>query len=233
MSELIATDAQRLEQDAVIDLFEMDLRDFGQGVLRFCTAPVDGEAAKFNGYTYFPVPVKAEGFKWDGEGTLPTPTLTMSAMNAEITSLLRANDDLVGAPVKRIRTYRRYLDDGISPDSQAHFPVESYVIERKASHNSVMVEFELSVYFDQEGKKIPGRQVIRDTCSHAYRIWNGSEFVYANVTCPYAGGDYFRPNGEPTSLASEDQCGKRLSDCQLRFGNANLPFYGFPGAGRL
>lgn len=233
MSNLIARDVQMLEQDAVIDLFELDLRGFGDGVLRFCTAPVDGGPAVFNGYSYYPMPVEATGFKWDAEGTLPTPSLSLSAMSPEISSLVRGSFDLLGAPVRRIRTYRRYLEDGESPDGQAHFPVESYRIERKARHNSVLIEFELSVYFDQEGKKIPGRQVIRDTCSHTYRDWDGEKFVYHQVTCPFAGDRYFLPNGDETHLPSEDRCGKRLSDCEKRFGTADLPFYGFPGAGRL
>lgn len=233
MSNLIATDSQKLEQDALVELFELDLREFGDGILRFCPGPVDGDIVSFNGYSYYPVPVEASGFKWDAEGTLPTPTLTMSAMSPALSSLVRSANDLVGVPVKRIRTYRRYLDDGLSPDGQAHFPVEQYNIERKARHNSIMIEFELSVYYDQEGKKIPGRQVIRDTCSHFYRQWVGDEFSYSKVTCPYTGDECFKPNGESTAQPAEDQCGKRLSDCEKRFGTGALPYYGFPGVGRL
>jgi len=233
VSNIIATDAQRLEQDILIELFELDARRYGEGVLRFCEAPVDEAPPKFNGYTYQPVPIEAKGFKWDGQGTLPTPTLTLSIMDPTLSSLIRQADDLVGAPIRRIRTYRRYLDDGISPDPEAIFPIDDYVIERKTKHNSVMAEFELSVGFDQRGKKIPGRQVIRDTCTHSYRRWDGSKFVYENVTCPYAGSAIFRANGDRALDESEDVCGKRLSDCEKRFGNAALPFYGFPGSGRL
>jgi len=233
MTNLIATDTQRLEQDQLVELFELDVRKYGEGILRFSPGPVNEGPAKFNGYTYYPVPVKADGFKWDGQGTLPSPTLSLSTMDPTLSALIRQADDLVGAPVRRLRTYRRYLDDGDTPDPEAMFPVEEYAIERKTRHNSVMVEFELSVSFDQRGKKIPGRQVIRDTCTHSYRRWDGSKFVYENVTCPYAGTDCFKANGHPTLIEAEDACGKRLSDCELRFGKAALPFYGFPGAGRL
>ena len=233
MTNLIATDTQRLEQDQLVELFELDVRKYGEGILRFSPGPVNEAPAKFNGYTYYPVPVKAEGFKWDGQGTLPSPTLSLSTMDPTLSALIRQADDLVGAPVRRLRTYRRYLDDGDTPDPEAMFPVEEYAIERKTRHNSVMVEFELSVSFDQRGKKIPGRQVIRDTCTHSYRRWDGSKFVYENVTCPYAGSKYFKASGATTLIQGEDACGKRLSDCELRFGKGVLPFYGFPGAGRL
>lgn len=233
MSNLIATDAQRLEQDVLVEMYELDVRKFGEGVLRFTTGPVDDNPVKFNGYTYYPVPVEADGFKWDGQGTMPAPTLKLSTMDPTLSSLIRQAGDLLGAPVKRLRTYRRYLDDGETPDPEAMYPVEEYAIERKTKHNSVMVEFELSVSFDQRGKKIPGRQVIRDTCTHTYRRWNGTEFEYQNVTCPYMGDKYFKASGNTAPTAAEDMCGKKLSDCEKRFGNNSLPFYGFPGAGRL
>lgn len=233
MSEIIARDTQELNQDARVDLFELDLRRFGEGVERFAPGPINREPIEFNGYKYYSVPVTAEGFKWDGQGTLPSPTLTLSMMSPTLSSLIREHDDLVGIPVRRIRTYRRYLDDGDSPNPEARFPNEEFVIERKTSQNSVQVEFELSVKFDQRGKKIPGRQVIRDTCTHRYRKWNGSEFDYENATCPYDGDDYFDAAGNSVGSGSSDRCGKRLSDCEKRHGNKPLPFYGFPGAGRL
>lgn len=233
MTNIIATDAQRLEQDVMVDMFELDLREYGEGVLRFCPGSVDEMPAVFNGYTYYPVPVTAEGFKWDGQGTLPKPTLSLSTMDPTLSSMIRSADDLIGVPVRRIRTYRRYLDDGETPDPEAMYPVEEYAIERKSKHNSVQVEFELSVSMDQEGRMIPGRQVIRDSCTHTYRSWNGSEFVYRGVTCPFAESRYFKPNGDVTHIPSEDRCGKKLSDCERRYGKRPLPFYGFPGAGQL
>lgn len=233
MSDLIATDAQKLEQDVLVEMFEIDLREYGEGIHRFSPGPVEGEPVEFNGYQYKTVPIKAEGFKWDGQGTAPTPTLTVSVMTPGLSSLIRNGGDLLGSEVKRIRTYRRYLDDGLTPDPEARFPTEVYAIERKVRQNSVMAEFELAVSFDQEGKKIPGRQVIRDTCTHTYRHWDGDKFSYKSVTCPYAGENFFKANGQSTPLPEEDVCGKRLSDCEKRFPTGSLPFYGFPGAGRL
>lgn len=230
---MIASDVQHLEQDAIVTVFELDARQYGDGILRFAPEPVDGGPVMFNGYAYQPVPIMAEGFEWNGQGTLPRPTLSITAMELAFLSLVISADDLVGAPVKRIRTYRKHLDDGSDPDPEAMFPVDYYVIERKTSQNRRAIQFELSVKLDQQGRMIPHRQVLRDTCTHRYRWWDGQQYQYAGVTCPYAGAAEFEQDGSPAAPGG-DKCGKRLSDCRLRFGqHAVLPTRAFPGVGRV
>lgn len=234
MSQIIATDVQHLEQDAIVTMFEIDARKFGDGILRFTPGPVDGGPVQFDGYDYQAVPITAEGFAWDGTGKLPRPSLTATAMELAFLSLVISADDLVGAPVKRMRTYRRHLDDGSNPDPEALFPVDFYVIERKASQNRRQIQFELSVQMDQEGRQIPHRQILRDSCTHSYRWWDGSQYRYEGVTCPYAGSGEWGKDGSPVSPGETDACGKRLRDCRLRFGsNAVLPTRAFPGVGRV
>lgn len=233
MSQLIARESQQLQQDAIVTLFELDATRFGEGVLRFCPEPVNGGPALFNGYQYQPLPIQAEGFEWSGQGTLPRPTLNITAMQLAFLSLVLSADDLVGAPFKRLRTYRKHLDDGTDPDPEALFPVDHYTIERKQAQNRTAITFELSVEMDQQGRKIPARQVLRDSCTHRYRWWDGSEYRYEGVTCPYAGSGEWEPNGS-IAAPGGDKCGKRLSDCRLRFGqNGVLPTRAFPGVGRV
>ena len=235
MSQVIASDTQRLEQDAIVTMFELDARNYGDGILRFAPYPVDGGPVRFNGYEYQPVPIKAEGFEWNGQGTLPRPTLTVTAMELAFLSLVISADDLVGAPVKRLRTYRRHLDDGTAPDPEALFPIDYYVIERKASQNRRQIQFELSVQMDQEGRMIPHRQILRDSCTHRYRWWDGAQYRYEGVTCPYSGsGEWEADGSDALPGMGRDVCGKRLSDCRLRFGQAGvLPTRAFPGVGRV
>ena len=217
MSQLIARESQQLQQDAIVTLFELDATRFGEGVLRFCPAPVDGGPAMFNGYQYQPLPIQADGFEWSGQGTLPRPTLSITAMQLAFLSLVLSADDLVGAPFKRLRTYRKHLDDGDDPDAEALFPVDHYTIERKQAQNRTAITFELSVEMDQQGRKIPARQVLRDSCTHRYRWWTGE----------------WEPSGSAAD-PGDDKCGKRLSDCRLRFGqNGVLPTRAFPGVGRV
>lgn len=232
MSEIIARDVQLLEQDAIVVMFELDLSQFGGELLRFAPAPVDGQIVRFGGEQYLPLPIMAEGFVWNGKGTLPRPTLTVTSMDLAFLSIVLSADDMVGAPIRRLRTYRKHLDDGSDPDPTALFPVDHYVIERKTSQNKRQIQFELSVQMDQEGRKIPARQVLRDTCTKRYRWWDGTQYRYEGVTCPYAGAGQWQQNGSPAAQG-QDRCGKRLSDCRLRFGQyGDLPFGGFPGVAR-
>lgn len=234
MPELIATDQQRLSQDAMVVLFELDARRFGDGILRFCPTSVNGLPVKFNGYDYYPMPINAEGFSWSGNGALPRPTLTLAAQDLSFLSLVISSDDLIGCPVTRIRTYRKYLDDGASPNPEAKYPSDHYVIERKVSQRRTQLQFELSALMDQQGKMIPARQVLRDSCTHRFRYWLDGAWAYTGVTCPYTGVAMFERNGDVTANPAKARCGKRISDCKRHFGEtAVLPFYGYPGVGRV
>jgi len=234
--ELIATDAQRLSRDPQIFLYEIDARAYGDAVLRF-TPIVDGQEnwpVQFGGNIYSRLPIEATGFTWNGVGTAPRPTLTMAAKDLIFLSLVLNGDDLIGCPVRRIRTYRKYLDDGTSPNPSATFPIDHYVMERKAKQVRKMLSYELSTPMDQQGKKIPARQVIRDTCMHRFRYWANGQWNYQGVTCPYAGAAMYEPNGQPTLDPTKAKCGKRLSDCKKHFGvGAVLPMFAFPGVGRI
>lgn len=233
MSDLIATDRQMLSQDAIVTLFELDARKFGDGILRFSPTVIDGRGPVFNGNHYTPLPIKAEGFTYAGSGTLPRPTLSLAAKDLLFISLVVNSDDLVGCPVVRIRTYRKYLDDGDTPNPEAMYPPDHYVIEKKTSQKRTQLTFELSAKMDQQGRMIPNRQVLRDACTHRYRFWANGRWNYTGVTCPYSGEKMFKPNGEETVDPREAKCGKRLSDCKAHFGQfVVLPFYGFPGVGR-
>lgn len=229
---MIASDVQKLEQDAIVEMYEIDASGYGGGLIRLAPAPVDGHSVMFGANEYLPFPIQSDGFEWSGKGTMPRPTMTVASLELSFLALVMSADDLVGSPVKRIRTYRKHLDDGADPGPLATFPIDYYVIERKSSQNRTHITFELSILMDQEGKKIPARQVIRDSCSQRYRWWNGAAYDYTGVTCPYVGTGEWLPNGEPSPVGA-DRCGKRLTDCKLRFGaNGQLPFYGFPGVGR-
>jgi len=234
MSDLIASDIQLLEQDAIVTLFELDAQRFGSGILRFSNSVVDGHGPIFGGVEYTPLPIKADGFAWNSSGTIPRPTLTMASKDLVFISLVVSADDLVGCPVKRIRTYRKYLDDGSSPNPEAMFPPDHYVVEKKTSQKRTQIQFELSAKMDQQGRMIPNRQVLRDSCTHRFRYWANGRWNYAGVTCPYSAAQMFKANGELTSNPLEARCGKRVSDCKKHFGsNAVLPFYGYPGVGRM
>jgi lambda family phage minor tail protein L len=188
----------------------------------------------FNGNAYIPVAFDATGFEWAAGGTLPTPKIMVQNTNKVLQGALQEFGDLVGAKFTRIRTFRKFLDDGDEPDSYAIFPRDVFRINRKSNHNKVFIEFELSVPFDQEGAKIPARQCLKNTCTHRYRRWDATNetFDYSKATCPYAGTTYFNDKDEPTASPAEDKCARFLDSCVKRFGIGQpLPTRAFPGIG--
>ena len=233
MSELIYKEASKMQQDAIVEMFELDLQRLEMGVFRFSRSNTGSGNIMFNGSEYPPAPIEASGFVWDGAGTLPRPSLSMASKDLHFLNLVFDADDLVGMPVRRIKTFRKYLDDGTTPGTGVSFPVEEFVIERKSSQSRHSLTFELSTAMDQQGLKVPRLMVLRDSCVHTYRYWTGTTFQYKEVACPYTASIYFKKNGEPTTDPSEDACGKRLTDCKLRFGATSvLPRMAFPGVGR-
>ena len=234
--ELIATDMQQLEQEPQIILFEIDVTGRGNALLRF-TPVVDGTEdfqVQFGGNIYQRMPISADGFQWDGVGTAPRPTLSLAAKDLVFLSLVINTQDLVGCPVRRIRTFRKYLDDGASPNPGAHYPIDYFVVEKKTSQKGRRLGFELSTPMDQQGKQIPARQVIRDTCMNRFRYWANGQWNYDGVECPYTGAAMYEPNGTPTADPTKAKCGKRLEDCETHFGKGNvLPIFAFPGVGRI
>lgn len=152
----------------------------------------------WQGKTYFPAPIQAEGFDISSRGTLPTPVLRITAQKEEeieALSILRRAvhkyGDIIGAKVTRIRTFAKYLDaknfsdisqadptqgaypspfpDEYEPDPYAEFPRDVFYIERKSNENKVNLEYELSALIDVEGIKLPRRVVLAQKCSFTYR----------------------------------------------------------------
>ncbi len=212
------------------------------------TSP-DATPLQWKGKSYAPMPITAEGFEISGRGALPTPTIKIANIGLLPSSIIKQFGDPVGAKLTRWVTYSHYLDDGPLADPNEHYLPEIWVVERKKVQNRLFVEFELSAAMDQQGRKLPGRQVIRDACVLRYRTHvpgvTPPTFTYneTDMACPWAGdgtdpnnpeGPYYTRTGATTANAAEDLCGKKLKDCKLRFGaSAVLPFGGFPGVSRI
>ncbi len=249
MPSLITGAQQQLSPGRLVELFDFDVSKLGGGVYRFCSSFKETGDLTWRGMTYAPLPVIAEGFEVSGKGQLPKPTLKLSNVALVGSALISEFGDPLGAKVTRWLTFSEFLDGGAYADENQHFIPQIFVVERKKTQNAVMVEFELSASIDQEGRMLPGRQIVRNYCGHRYRRWDAAtgQFDYVDATCPYAGSDsveggagpetpYFDATGTPVAenQPEKDTCGKKLSDCKLRFGrNAELPFRGFPGVGRI
>lgn len=160
-------------------------------------------------YTGAPDPAGQGYYLWGGQlevGSTPTsyiPTVASTVTRAADIS----TTTLPGNP---------------TADPNCGFPDEVWFVDRKVSENGIFVEFELTAAFDVIGVMLPRRQCIQNVCTWRYR----------SAECSYTGGPVADITDAPTSNAAQDQCGKRLASCKLRFGQyAELPFGGFPGTG--
>lgn len=232
----VKTEVQKLATDAVVTLFQMDLTKLGGSVVCWTNNTDAGESVYFGGVEYTAVPMEWEGFDRDAQNAPARPKMRISNVTNMVTALLQQYKDLIGADLTRMRTFAKYLDSGPEADGNQVFSFDRFKVSRKSAHNKVFVEWELRASTDVEGVMLPKGLVVR-YCQARYRRWDAAtqSFVYDTTTaaCPYTGSQAYDIMDKPTT-PDKDRASKRLSCCQMRFGkNAELPFMGFPGVGRL
>lgn len=228
----ISTIVQSLSPGQMVHLYSLDTTTLGGAVYNFTSGPSSTGIIRFAGVDYYPVDLEATGFEWDGKGALPQPKIKVSNAAHFMGAATITLKDLVGATLTRTRTYAQFLDGQPGADPTAIHPTDVYRVNRKANYNKIFIEWELASVLDQEGRKLPGRQIIKHNCTHIYRFWNGTTFDYTKATCPYTGTPNFDISDNPISGGANDVCGKLLSSCRARFGlTSELPFRGFPGSG--
>ena len=180
MSSSVISDLQSVNPSAIIELFtlETDAELHGSSqVYRFHngTSLNNNGDIVWAGDQYLKMPIQAEGFAFQ-KGQLPRPKLTVSNALGTITAILlnvnkvTAGNDLAGAVVTRIRTLAKYIDavnfpGGVNPlgtpDPTAEFKRQVYTVDRKATENRDVVEFELAGAIDMAGVRAPKRQCTR------------------------------------------------------------------------
>lgn len=202
----IAAEVQKLEGDALIELFVLDLTDLGGSTFPFHNERVNGVGTiGFGGVTYHSIPFKAEGYAFNGTEQNAQPKIYIGAIGGQIRALAREFDDFTGAKLKRLRTFRRHLDDGSDPDGTAMFQADVFSVDRKESENKLEFQFALGSSLDVFGMLFPGRKCL-----------SRCQWRYKSAECGYSGG-------LPT-------CKHTPEDCEIHFGAGNpLPYGGFPG----
>lgn len=234
--------AQGTDPGARVELFTLDITGQGGQLLPYCAMVNElGNPVVFNGTSFTPVPIQAEGFEKTSQGPMPRPKLRLSVLTPGVIALLQQYQDLVGCVVSRYVTFARFLDavnfaaGNVDADPGQYFGPDVFKVERKTAHKRRQyVEWELSAAIDQEDKKLPGRQVVRTACGWNYRRSDGrGGFIYDTTTrgCPYTGAACFDRQNNPTTAAN-DVCSHNEDGCKARFGaKAPLPGGFFLGAG--
>jgi lambda family phage minor tail protein L len=237
--DAVERELHSLEPSAIIDLFELHLTQAvnGGNIVFYYHAGTNelSQDIVFDGVTYSAVPIEVDGFAVSTKGTLPRPSMRVSNANNAISALLLSYNPL-HAEVRRIRTCKKFLDavnfsSGTNPtaDPTALFNGghESWYIDRVATENPQVVEFELVGKLDLTNLRLPARQVVE----HCPWVYKGNQ-------CGYKPGKKFNLQNEEVSSDSDDNCAKNLRACKLRFPKGEgvgpkdelLPFGGFPGA---
>ena len=207
---------QTLTPGTEVVMFTLDATVCGGSVFHCSpmTNPL-GTAFIWQGVTYTPYPIQAEGFDMSSKGVMPRPTIRVANLDGLIGSQIRDYGDLVGAKVTRKRTLLKFLDGpnfpgGVSTtaDPTACFPDDIFYIEQKTAETPELIEWALVASGDLQGMQLPRRIIQKRNCT-----WNDA------AICPYSVGG---------------ACGKTLPDCKGKWGaHAVLPFAGFPGAAML
>lgn len=218
----IAADIQSLSLGGLVELFDVDCTAIGGDMLRF-HAHLQSTSIIWQGNEYKPWPIQASGFEHTSDAQQPTPTLTVANVSGTISALCVFLDDLVGAKVTRHRTLTKYLDavnflnGNPTADPSEEMAQELWYIEQKTSETNVQVEFTLSSALDFGGQQLPARQIA-----------SACQFLYRDAHCGYTGTAYFTIKDVATDDPALDQCSKKTTGCECRFGvNEPLPFGGF------
>lgn len=234
-NDKLSGDIQKPSVDSLVILYQLDATGVGAPSVWYFTNSVNnGVPVIFNSQEYTPIDIKAEGFDISTKGTMARPKLAVSNVDNTFASEVISYQDFLGCKLTRIRTLKKYLDGEPLADPTVEFPRDIYIIHMKITQTKQMIQWELVAKTDLETLKIPKRQIIRDGCQHTYRYYIDGAFVYTNISCPYTGASYFKKDGTTTTNPAEDSCGRKLSDCKLRYplDSDQLPTRAFPMVAR-
>ena len=232
---------QELSLGEKISLYRLDATSVGASIYYFTKATdTSGLGILFGTQLYQAVDINLDGFEVTAGGVLPTPKMSIANSDLFIQSLVNAYGDLAGCEIRRVRTFKRFTDGQPDADPSAFIGPDVFRVERKSEENPMFIEWELSAAIDQEGKMLPGRQFLRDVCTRRYRRYApadpkaaGDGYVYPTIfPCKYTGSGAFTALGVATTALNDD-CGRKASDCALRFPSNALPMGAFPGIGRV
>ena len=242
----------KLAPSAVIDLFEIELTQELNGtnaVLRFHAGKNSlVQDIVYGGFAYEASPIEVQGFEFSANGTLPRPTLRVSNVTGNISSIIYQYEP-IAARVSRIRTFAKFLDTvnfqnnalfipEPSPDFVGDIPIISTQAgveltddgtNPTADPDAKTVE---TWYIDRiasENKNFVEFELTPkiDLTNLALPRRTIEEFCpwrYRGDECGYIGHRCFTVDDELITEGSRTQrklldvCGKRISSCQARFG---------------
>lgn len=202
---LIASDVQQQELDALVGLFELSLpNNAGTAYFTPTSGHQSSDATTYTSIqfrskdggttnTYVSFPIQLDGFEMRTEGATNRPVLTIANLGQQLITALGGNitsyNDLIGQTLVYRQTFKKYLVGQASAGTgvPTELPSVSYKVSRVQAETPTFVSFELAVVYDLEGIKIPRRIVTGKFCSWQYQ---SEQYIIApNTTgkngCPW------------------------------------------------
>ncbi|HDR1156764.1 TPA: phage minor tail protein L [Pasteurella multocida] len=236
MPQLMSTEMKlelaKLEQNAMIDLFEVDLRSLKD------KNGMNGELYRFyagtnemlnpivwQGNTYQPFGANATGFSMSGQGPSNRPQLTLANFNGFVTGIVNRFEQCLGGIVRRWQVYVQYLDavnfkDG-NPDADPTQGVPTfYIIEQLSTLKRDIAVFTLALPTETDNALISSR-TIGIHCGWLYR----------SAECGYTGGPVADEKDNPTRDPKKDKCSCLMTGCAVRKNTRN--YGGFVSVDKL
>ncbi|MFD1806216.1 phage minor tail protein L [Pasteurella oralis] len=232
MSAEMKLELAKLEQNAMIDLFEVDLRSLKD------KNGMNGELYRFyagtnemlnpivwQGNTYQPFGANATGFSMSGQGPSNRPQLTLANFNGFVTGIVNRFEQCLGGIVRRWQVYVQYLDavnfkDG-NPDADPTQGVPTfYIIEQLSTLKRGIAVFTLALPTETDNALISSR-TIGIHCGWLYR----------SAECGYTGGPVADEKDNPTRDLKKDKCSCLMTGCALRKNTRN--YGGFVSVNKL
>lgn len=222
----------KLEQTALLDLYEFDLTrltasngDRGELYRFYAGSNELNQPIIWQGNTYQPFGIKAEGFELSGQGASNRPTLTVVNLDGFVTALASKFEQGLGAIVRRRQVYAKFLDaanfaNGNRNADPQQERVSYYVVEQLTALTHEQATFTLALPTETDNAVINPRTILI-TCG----------WVYRSAECGYTGRAVADEKDQPTTDPKKDNCSGCLRGCQLRNNVRN--YGGFIGVNKL
>lgn len=179
----------------------------------------------FDNVEYGYWPFMTEGIEFSSNQQTQ-PTLSLANQSGVVGAYLRAYQEMVGASVRLIQTYVKYLDSrnfegGNSEADPLQQWTQFYYIDRPDYEGDDYVRFTLSSPLELNGVQIPTRQVTTFCQWQARGLYGKGLDADEENGCSWnraTASKWYNAKGEQVDSIALDDCGGCVQDCRLRFG---------------
>ena len=179
----------------------------------------------FDGKQFDYWPFLAEGIEFSSDQQ-SQPTLSIANQSGVVGAYLRAYQEMVGASVRLIQTYVKYLDarnfaGGNADADPLQQWTQFYYIDRPDYESDDYVRFTLSSPLQLNGVNIPTRQISTFCQWQARGLYGKGLDADEENGCSWnraTAKRWYNAKGEQVDDITKDECGGCVQDCRLRFG---------------